>query len=146
MPMAESDSKSTAAHWLDKFDWDDVTDVEQCSENWFDEVKRELNVKSGDATALTKERFNSNKVRKDTLSSWLQEAAEIMERQLKIINTFKNTTNVLKTELIEDKTKVVEAQEKLPEFQRDQLSLLKCAVITTVHNTVQKEIKSNTAT
>jgi hypothetical protein len=78
MPMAVSDSKSTAAHWLDKFDWDDVTDVEQCSENWFDEVKRELNVKSGDATALTKERFNSNKVRKDTLSSWLQEAAEII--------------------------------------------------------------------
>jgi hypothetical protein len=42
MPMAQSDSKSTAAHWLDKFDRDDVTDVEQCSENWFDEVKREL--------------------------------------------------------------------------------------------------------
>jgi hypothetical protein len=30
--MAQSDSKSTAAHWLGIFDWDDVTDVEQCSE------------------------------------------------------------------------------------------------------------------
>jgi thiamine kinase-like enzyme len=75
-------------------------------------MTREINVKSGDVTALTKEKFNSNKVRKDTLSSWLQEAAEIMERQIKIISTLKNTMYVLKTELIEDKTEVSEAQGK----------------------------------
>jgi len=66
--MVQGDSKSTAADWLDKFDWDDLTDIKGFTKRWFDEVKGELNVRSEDHYGLTKERFNSNKNRKETLS------------------------------------------------------------------------------
>ena len=140
--MVQSDTKFTAADWLDEFDWDDLRDLEGFSGRWFDEVKGELNVQSEGYVGLTKEKFNSNKIRKDALAYWLEEASDIMQRQMHVITTFKGIIDVMKTEAIADKTKVVKVQEKLLECQNDQLGQLKSAVESTVHSTVQEEIRS----
>ena len=78
----------TAADWLDEFDWDDLRYLEGFSGRWFDEVKGELNVQSEGYVGLTKEKFNSNKIRKDALAYWLEEASDIMQRQMHVITTF----------------------------------------------------------
>ena len=60
-----------------------------------------------------------------------------------IIKRFKDTVDIMKTDLIADKTKLIRTQEQLLESQRDQLWQLKSAVeSSTVQEIVQKEIKS----
>ncbi|KAL5269262.1 hypothetical protein ACHWQZ_G002918 [Mnemiopsis leidyi] len=55
---------------------------------------------------------------------------------------FKETVDIMKTDLIADKTRLICTQEQLLESQRDQLVQLKLSVESTVQETVQKEIKS----
>ena len=57
--MVEGDIKFTAADWLDKFDWDDLSGLEGFTRRWFDDVKGELNVQLLGYTGITKEMFNS---------------------------------------------------------------------------------------
>ena len=140
--MVQGDSKFTAADWLDKFDWDDLIDLEGFTRRWFDDVKGELNVQSLGYTGITKERFNSSKNKKEKLSGWLEDTVHIMQRQAQVIETFKEIIHLMKTEAIADKTKVINAQEKLLDCQTEQLNSLKSTVESTVQVTVQKEIKS----
>ena len=60
---------------------------------------------------------------------------------MQVISTLKGTIDVMKTEVIADKTKVIKAQEKLLQCQNDQLGQLMSAVESTVHSTVQEEIR-----
>ena len=142
IPMVEGDIKFTAADWLDKFDWDDLSGLEGFTRRWFDDVKGELNVQSLGYSGITKERFNSSKNKKEKLSGWLEDTVDIMQRQAQVIETFKEIIHLMKTEAIADKTKVINAQEKLLDCQTEQLNSLKSTVESTVQVTVQKEIKS----
>ena len=47
--------------------------------------------------------FNSKKTRKDELAFWLADAVDILEHQLCIIKRFKDTVDIMKTDLIADK-------------------------------------------
>ena len=144
---AHGDSEFTAADWLDKFDWDDLIDLQGFTKRWFDEVKGELNVQSVGYTGITKKRFNSSKNKKEKLSGWLEDThtVDIMLRQAQVIETFKEINkniHLMTTEAIADETKVINAQEKLLDCQTEQLNSLKSTVESTVQVTVQKEIKS----
>ena len=141
--MEITDSKITTFDTLADFDWSSLVDVESRTRNWFEELKAVLNVKSECANVgLTADKFNSRKTQKDQLAFWLADAVDIMEHQLGLISRFKNTVDVMKTEAIADKTKLISTQEQLLESQNDQLVQLKSVVESTVQNTVQKEIKS----
>ena len=76
------------------------------------------------------------------MSGWLEDTVDIMQRQAQVIETFKEIIHLMKTEAIADKTKVINAQEKLLDCQTEQLNSLKSTVESTVQVTVQKEIKS----
>ena len=65
-----------------------------------------------------------------------------MQRQMQVISTLKGIIDVMKTEVIADKTKVIKAQEKLLQCQNDQLGQLMSAVESTIHSTVQRDIRS----
>ena len=65
-----------------------------------------------------------------------------MQRQAIVIERFKDIIDIMKTEAIADKTKVIKAQERLLECQNDQLGHLKSAVESTVQITMQNEMKS----
>ena len=142
--MEITDSKITTFDTLADFDWSSLVDVESRTRNWFEELKAVLNVKSECANVgLTADKFNSRKTQKDQLAFWLADAVDIMEHQLGLISRFKNTVDVMKTEAIADKTKLIRiTQEQLLESQNDQLVEMKSVVESTVQNTVQKEIKS----
>ena len=101
-----------------------------------------MNVQSLGYSGITKEKFNSSKNKKEKLSGWLEDTVDIMQRQAQVIETFKEIIHLMKTEAIADKTKVINAQEKLLDCQTEQLNSLKSTVESTVQVTVQKEIKS----
>ena len=140
--MELSDSRLTAADLLADFDWDDLLDVEACTRRWFNDVKGRLNIRSEGNSGLRQEKFNSNKINKHDLSFWLADAADFMQRQAIVIERFKDIIDIMKTEAIADKTKVIKAQERLLECQNDQLGHLKSAVESTVQITMQNEMKS----
>ena len=77
---------------------------------------------------------------KAKLADWLADSVKIMQRHAVVIGTFKQIINVMKTEAIADKTKVIQVQDKLLQSQNEQLARLESAVEVTVQETVQKEI------
>ena len=133
-------NKRTAAEWLDSFDWDDYEDVAGCSGRWLDDAEKKLNVNS--RSELTSSKFLTSRITKETMSYMLSDARALLERQLDVMETFKDMIDLMKTEALIDKSKVIEAQEKLLECQDMQLKSVKLAVESTVQSSVQQEIKS----
>lgn len=132
----------TTADIIAGFDWGNLRHVEGWTTSWFEEVKGSLNVQSECATGLVAEKFNQKSVLKKDLAFWLADAADIMQQQLAIIGQFKDTIEVMKTESIADKSKLINVQEQLLHCQSNQLKNLTSAVQSTVQSTVQKEMKS----
>ena len=132
----------TTADVIAGFDWGNLRHVEGWTISWFENVKGSLNVQSECATGLVAEKFNQKSVHKKDLAFWLADAADIMQQQLAIIGQFKDTIEVMKTESIADKSKLINVQEQLLHCQSNQLKNLTSAVQSTVQSTVQKEMKS----
>ena len=107
-------------------------------------MKSALNVQSECATGLVEAKFNHKSVHEKDLAFWLADAADIifMQQQLAIIGNFKDTIEIMKTDSIADKSKLIKVQEQLLNCQSDQLKNLTSAVQSTVQNTVPKEMKS----
>ena len=133
-------NKRTAAEWLDSFDWGEYEDVEGCSGRWLDDAEKKLNVNS--RSELTSSKFLTSRITKETMSYMLSDARALLERQLDVMETFKDMIDLMKTEALIDKSKVIEAQEKLLECHDMQLKSVKLAVESTVQSSVQQEIKS----
>ena len=133
-------NKRTAAEWLDSFDWDEYEDVGGCSGRWLDDAEKKLNVNS--RSELTSSKFLTSRITKETMSYMLSDARDLLERQLDVMETFKDMIDLMKTEALIDKSKVIEAQEKLLECHDMQLKSVKLAVESTVQSSVQQEIKS----
>ena len=106
--------KTTAADWLDSYDWDELEDVEGSSSRWFYNAQQKLNVNS--RSELTSAKFLTSRITKETMSYMLHDARDLLERQLNVISTFKDIIDLMKTEALVDKTKVIKAQEKLLEL------------------------------
>lgn len=62
---------------------------------------------------------------KQVLSRWLAEAQDVMGRQSNMMNDMKEMIELLKTEALADKEKVIKFQDKLMEFKDEQLRSLK---------------------
>ena len=125
---------------LKDFDWDSLEHVEFRREQCLENMIAQLNVQ--DSAKLTKSQFNSNKAKKEELAFWLEDAVQMLEIQSELLSRFKETVELMKLDMVVDKSRLISTQEKLLESQSDQLVKLKTAVESTVQNTVQKEIKS----
>ena len=132
----------TTADVIAGFDWDNLVHLEGWTNRWFEDVKSALNVQSECATGLVEAKFNHKSVLKKDLAFWLADAADIMQQQLAIIGQFKDTIEIMKTESVADKSRLIKVQEQLLNCQSDQLKNLTAAVQSTVQSTVQKEMKS----
>ena len=64
-----------------------------------------------------------------------------MERQLDVIDTFQNIIDLLKTEALIDRFKVIEGQYKNAYCQNIRLYSVTLAVESTVQSSAQQEIK-----
>ena len=133
-------AKTTAADWLNEFDWDEYDECRGSTASWFSvQVKKKMNYDANPVINAT--RFLSPKTTKETMSRWLFDAWKIIDQQSDTLETFKEIIELMKTEALVDKGKVISAQEKLLECQKEQLDSLKSAVESTVQTSVQQEIK-----
>ena len=124
-----------AAKALVEFDWDGLDDLKSDTTQLEDSMTTALGINY-------KLQFKTKKVLKEQLADWLQEAVKIVQQQSDMILKFETTVEQMKIELIADQAKLITAQDKLLQHQQDQLFELKSAVKSTVHDTVQEEIKT----
>ena len=123
---------------LQTFDLGELEDVEGCEARWLGVVKSTLKVQ--DRNQLTADKFMGPT--KQVLSRWLEEAQDVMGRQRDMMDNMKEIIELMKTEALADKKKVIKFQDELLECKDEQLRSLKSTVEATVVTTVQKGIQS----
>ena len=135
--MAGSDTdKICAADLLEDFDNEGLQQAEMDYEKLSYRMNKEVHGPLKSANFM-----KDSKITRQVMADWLQEAAFIMNLQASLMRDYSRIIDLMKIEAIADKTKVVNAQEKLLELKDEQLNTLKTAVQTTVQNSVEKEIK-----
>ena len=127
---------------LQSFDWDQLENVEGDAACWFSEAKEKLKCKH--EREMTAEKFMV--LTKSVMSNWLATAADVMSNQTDMMLELKEQVELLKTEALADKSRVIKLQAELLERKDDQLKSLQIAVQSTVqstvHDTVQTEIRT----
>ena len=124
---------------LESFDaYGELKAVELGQMNWIEEVKRTLKLK--DFSKATVATFMPPK--KETICRWALEAVDVITSQNEVISQLKDIVEAFKTDALVDKAKIVKLQDKLLENKDEQIKTLESAVEKTVHNTVEREIKS----
>ena len=122
---------------LQSFDLDGLDDVVGSLANWLDDKKKTL--KTEHEHHLTAEKFGGPN--KPVLARWLAEARDIMCKQRDMMDNMKEMIELLKTEALGDKEKVIRLQGELLERKDEQLKSLQSTVEETVQSTVQTEIR-----
>ena len=134
----EDDDRNKSFIRLQEYDLDDHDDVVGSKARWFNDVMEKLKVQQ--AYQLTSAKFTVPS--KAVLSNWLENAAEIMKRQAKVMSDMTDIIELMKTEALADKDKVIRMQSDLLDHKDEQLKALQIAVQTTVHDSVQDQMKS----
>ena len=101
-----------------------------------------MNVKS--RSEITADKLLSSRITRGTMGNMLAKARSLMQRQIEVITNFKDIIDLMKTEALIDKSKVIATQCKLLDCQDSQLKSVKSTVESTVaavQNSVQHEIK-----
>ena len=129
-------SKTFAADLLEDFNFAELQQTEADYEKLSYMMKEKVNGFLSSANFM-----KDTKITRQVMADWLQEAAHIMNKQAHLMRDYQGIVDLMKIEAIADKTKVVNAQEKLLELKDEQLNTLKTAVQTTVQNSVEKEMK-----
>ncbi len=135
--MGDEDHNKSFAR-LQMFDLDDFDDVVGCGARWFKEVKKQLKVEHD--CEMTSNKFAVPT--KAILSGWLSDARDIIRRQWDMMENMKEMIELMKTEALADKAKVIQLQSELLERKDEQLKALQSTVQTTVQSTVQTQMKS----
>ena len=135
--MEDGDQNKSFAR-LQLFDLDDFDDIVGSSARWFGAVQRQLNVEHD--CEMTADKFAVPT--KAILSRWLYDARDIIRRQWDMMDNMKEMIELLKTEALADKAKVIQLQSELLIRKDEQLKTLQSTVQTTVQNTVQTQMKS----
>ena len=128
-------------HRLQCYDIAEQEDVEGSVSRWFDEVKKRLNCEN--EYDLTAEKFNVPN--KPVLTRWLVEARDLMSRQREVMANMQETIELLKTEALADKDKIIRLQGVLLVSKEEQLKSLQTSVQTTVQSAVKSGIQSYSA-
>ena len=68
------------------------------SSRWFDDAKNKRNVKS--RSELTLSKFFTSRITKETKSYLRSDARDLLERQLDVMETFKDMIDLIKTEAL----------------------------------------------
>ena len=130
------DEKIFAADLLEDFNYDEL----QQTEADYEKLSRAMREKVHGS--LSSSNFmKDSKITRQVMADWLERAAFIMNRQASLMRDYSGIIDLMKMEAIADKTKVVNAQEKLLELKDEQLNTLKTAVQSTVQTSVEKEMK-----
>ena len=120
---------------LEIFNYNDLEKVELGQMNWIDEVKRTLKLQD-----FSKAIFMPP--RKEVACEWVLEAVNVIKSQSEKITQLKDIVDAFKTDILADKAKIIRLQDKLLENKDDQIENLESSVEKTVHNTVERGIKS----
>ena len=123
---------------LESFNYNDLEKVELGQMNWIDEVKRTLKLQ--DFSKATVATFMPP--RKEVACKWVLEAVNVIKSQREMITQLKDIIDAFKTDTLADKAKIIRLQDKLLENKDDQIKILESSVEKTVHNTVERGIKS----
>ena len=81
-------------------------------------------------------------LRKEVICKWVLDAVNVITSQNEIITQMKDIVEAFKTDAIADKAKIIKLQDKLLENKDEHIKTLESSVEKTVHNTVEREIKS----
>ncbi len=136
--MADEDNLNQSFHRLQGYDFEEQEDVEGSVARWFIAAKKKLNCKQN--YELTSEKFMGPT--KQVLSIWLAEARDLMARQRTVMSNMQEAIELLKTEALAEKDKVIRLQEALLENKDIQLKTLRDTVGSTVQETVKSQIES----
>ena len=126
---------------LQSFDIDEQEAVEGCVTQWFAEVKKKLNCEY--EHDLKADKFNT--VNKPVLTRWLATVQDLLSRQREVVCNKQEVIELLKTEALADKEKVIRLQSDMLVSKEEQLKSLQTTVQTTVQSAVNSGIKSYSA-
>ena len=105
---------------------------------WFDEVKEAVKCQNEDDLCAAM----FSKPTKAVLAGFLKDVCLILRKQNEMVRDLKACNDLLKTEVIGTQSSVIKLQDELIKSNTEQLQSLQTAVKTTVHNTVQEEIRT----
>jgi hypothetical protein len=88
-PPAETDRELQLKRELDAkycdpkiIDPNSLVDLGEDTRSWFSKITRQLNCENYELTA---DKFNSNKIKKETLGQWLEDVVDLLERSESVI-------------------------------------------------------------
>ena len=87
-----------------------LVNLTEDSKSWFEDVTRKLKCAKHELIA---DRFNTNKIKKETLSECLEDVVDLLERNEAVIMHMLGIVDKSKTEVITAQQKVVKLQEEL---------------------------------
>lgn len=123
---------------LDRTNPDAVEDVSGEAQGWINEVMRSLGTDVEEGLSSTK----FNKMKKETLCSWLAGVIKSLIKQRDLIVDLQDAVNGYKTDLLGSRGTVISLQGELLQQKTEQLNSLKIAVQATVKDTMKDSAKS----
>ena len=91
---------------------------------------------------VSEESFKKQGIRKPQLAELLETALWLVSKQHDMVRDLRAANDLLKTELLESQSKVIEIQDELLKCNREKFQSLETTVKSTVQDTMQSEIKS----
>ena len=134
--IAMAGSKMFSADLLEDFNYRELEQTEEDYDRLLTSMRNRV-----DGVLSSANFMKDSKITRQVMADWLQRAVQVMNGQFMVMRDYKAIIDLMKIEAIADKTKVVNAQEKLLELKDEQLNTLTTAVQSTVQNSVEKEIK-----
>ena len=124
---------------MNGINWEEYEDCIGSSASCYSDVKKRMNYDTN--LVITAARIVSSKIMKQTMLRWHFHTWQIMEQQSDTLKTFKDIIELMKTEAMVDKGKVISAQEKLLDCKNELLNNVKLAVESSIQSSVQQVIK-----
>ncbi|KAL5259423.1 hypothetical protein ACHWQZ_G009758 [Mnemiopsis leidyi] len=91
---------------------------------------------------VSEETFNKQSIKKTQLAELLGDVLSLVSQQHDMVRDLRAANDLLKTELLESQSKVIEIQDELLKCNREKFQSLETTVKSTVQNTMQSEMKS----
>ena len=128
--MADDPSLTRSQELIKEFNYDKQEDVEGCVASWSSKLEKDLHMDFGDIDFESREKIKTKD--KQTLSSWIVDAVDLVRRQSSQMYLLKEIIECFKTEALADKEKVIRLQGQLLVQKEEQVQLLKMSVKETV--------------
>ena len=109
--MADDPSLTRSQELIKEFNYDKQEDVEGCVASWSIKLGKDLHMDFSDIDFESREKIKTKD--KQTLSSWIVDAVDLVRRQSSQMYLLKEIIECFKTEALADKEKVIRLQGQL---------------------------------